>query len=198
MPGRMAALQFVVGIDVGTTSVRAGVFSTATGARRGLAVQPIETWRPSPSIVQQSSADIWTAAGAACRAAVAAAVASGVDHTQIVGLGFDATCSLVVLDKAGLPLSVSPDGAPEQNVVVWCDHRALAEADEITAGGHSALKYVGGVMSPEMQPPKLLWLKRHLPASFDEAGKFFDLSDFLIYAATGLDVRSLCSNVCSR
>lgn len=39
------------------------------------------------------------------------------------------------------------------------DHRALEQAARITASGHSVLKSVGGVMSPEMQPPKLLWLK---------------------------------------
>ena len=47
------------------------------------------------------------------------------------------------------------------------------------------LRYVGGSISPEMEMPKLLWLKRHLRASFDAAGHFFDLADYLTFRATG-------------
>lgn len=39
------------------------------------------------------------------------------------------------------------------------DHRAAEQAARITNTGHRVLSRVGGVMSPEMQPPKLLWLK---------------------------------------
>lgn len=42
---------------------------------------------------------------------------------------------------------------------MWMDHRAAEQATRITNAGHKVLKRVGGVMSPEMQPPKLLWLK---------------------------------------
>lgn len=50
-------------------------------------------------------------------------------------------------------------GDPQRNVVMWMDHRATEQADRITKNGHRVLSRVGGVMSPEMQPPKLLWLK---------------------------------------
>lgn len=42
---------------------------------------------------------------------------------------------------------------------MWMDHRAAEQASRITAMKHEVLQRVGGVMSPEMQPPKLLWLK---------------------------------------
>ncbi len=45
--------------------------------------------------------------------------------------------------------------------------------------GHRVLDYLGGVMSPEMETPKLMWLKRHLPESWNKAGYMFDLADFL-------------------
>ena len=102
------------------------------------------------------------------------------------GLGFTATCSLVAVDASGDPVTVSLSGDPRRNVILWQDHRALGEAAEVNRGGHEVLKFVGGRISPEMQPPKLLWLKRHLRREcWDKAGHFFDLSDYLTYRATG-------------
>lgn len=184
--------QYVVGVDVGTGSARAGIFSL-TGERRGAANQAIKMWRPKSEYAEQSSADIWEAVGFAIRQAVHE---SGVAPEAIIGIGFDATCSLVVLDRDDNPITVSPDGDPAQNIIVWMDHRATREADEINAGSHEALRYVGGKFSPEMEPPKLLWLKRHLPDTWANAAKFLDLADFLTYKSSGLDVRSLCTNVC--
>ena len=56
--------------------------------------------------------------------------------------------------------------------------------------------YIGGVMSPEMQIPKLMWLKRHRPDSWARAGLVFDLADFLTWRATGNTARSICTLTC--
>ena len=72
----------------------------------------------------------------------------------------------------------------------------MKEADEINAMGHETLRYVGGRISPEMQTPKLLWLKRNLPDAYAKAVHFFDLPDYLTFRATGDRSRSLCSTVC--
>jgi len=182
--------DIIIGVDVGTGSARAGAF-TVDGTMLAQAVRPIRLWRPRPDFAQQSSEDIWAAVCAAVREAVA-----GAGPARVRGIGFDATCSLVVVDAAGAPVSISPDGAPEQDVVVWMDHRAAAEAEEINAGGHDVLRYVGGRVSLEMQTPKLLWLKRHLPGTWARAAHFFDLPDYLTWRATGSLSRSLCSTVC--
>lgn len=50
-------------------------------------------------------------------------------------------------------------GDRQKNVVMWMDHRAEDQATRITESGHGVLSRVGGIMSPELQPPKLLWLK---------------------------------------
>lgn len=51
------------------------------------------------------------------------------------------------------------EGDGRKNVVMWMDHRAEGQATRITRTGHGVLDRVGGIMSPELQPPKLLWLK---------------------------------------
>ncbi|WP_182086567.1 FGGY-family carbohydrate kinase [Aureimonas sp. ME7] len=181
-----------IGIDVGTGSARAGVFD-ATGALLGHAKRDIAIFREPGAIVEQSSNDIWRAVSAAVREAVALA---GIDAKQVEGIGFDATCSLVVLGPGGAPLPVGPSGDPERNIVVWMDHRAGAEAREINAAGHPVLRYVGGAISPEMQTPKLLWLARNMPETFAEASAFLDLADFLTWKASGSLARSTCTLTC--
>ena len=189
--GEAMSEDLVIGVDVGTGSARAGVF-TLDGRMRGRADRTITTWQPKPGFMQQSSEDIWRAVCCSVREAVAASGEVG----TIRGIGFDATCSLVALDAEGGSVSVDPEGEPGQDVILWADHRAEAEAAEINAGGHEVLRYVGGRISLEMETPKLLWLKRHLPAAWRRAARFFDLPDFLTYRATGAASRSLCSTVC--
>lgn len=181
-----------IGVDVGTGSARAGVFDEA-GAFLGADEAPIRLWRPRPGWAQQSSADIWTSVGTAVRRAVEAA---GCDPGGIGGIGFDATCSMVVSGAGGAAISVDPDAAPDQDVIVWMDHRAIADAEEINRIGGAPLRHVGGVISPEMQMPKLRWLRRELPDAFAAAERFWDLPDWLVHRATGTDARSLCSAVC--
>lgn len=189
------ATQAAIGVDVGTGSARAGVFAL-DGTLLGQGSQPIRSWRPRAGHVQQSSTDIWAAVCAAVRAAMVAAKTASPAGIAITGLGFDATCSLVVLDAAGAPVSIDADGADGQDVIVWMDHRATAQAARINALGHDVLRYVGGQISPEMQTPKLLWLAEHLPRAFAAAAYFFDLPDFLTFRTTGIPSRSLCSTVC--
>ncbi len=181
-----------LGIDVGTSSARAGLFD-ARGRMVGMGTGELQMWRDEPDRVEQSSADIWRA----CCAAVAAAMAeAGARPAEVRGVGFDATCSLVALDAEDRPVTVSPSGKDERNVIVWMDHRAIEQAERINQSRHEVLRYVGGTISPEMQAPKTLWLKEHLPQSWQRAAQLFDLPDFLTYRATGEPTRSLCSTVC--
>jgi D-ribulokinase len=173
--------QAYIGVDVGTTSTRAGVFDEA-GNLLATARHPIRIWHEAGDIVEQSSSDIWDACAKAVRAAVTEAA---VAPEAVKGIGFDATCSLVVLGKDGEPVTVSASGDRQRNVIVWMDHRATTEARLINETEDDVLRYVGGSISPEMEMPKLLWLKRHLHQSFDAAGHFFDLADYLTWRATG-------------
>ena len=115
---------------------------------------------------------------------------------QVVGLAFDGTCSLAMFDSGGRPATVSTTGRDDWNVVMWADHRAVAEAEEITATRHRVLDYVGGTMSPEMELPKLLWLKRNLPEAWDRYGLALDLTDFLGWRASGKLAISACTVTC--
>src|SRR5881394_670330 len=184
--------QAFIGVDVGTSSARAGVFDE-TGTLLSTARHPIAVWHETGDIVEQSSSDIWAACAASVRAALAEAA---LPPDAVKGVGFDATCSLVALDRAAEPLTVSLSGDSRRNVVVWMDHRATAEARLVNDTQDDVLRYVGGSISPEMEMPKILWLKRHLPSSYEAAGHFFDLADYLSFRATGSTARSMCTVTC--
>ncbi|WP_431323039.1 FGGY-family carbohydrate kinase [Rhizobium sp. YTU87027] len=181
-----------LGIDVGTGSARTGVFDES-GDLLSTAKHPIAIWHEAGGVVEQSSEDIWRAVSRTVRQAVKDA---GIAPASIAGIGFDATCSLVAVCQDGGPLSVSTSGDANRNIIVWMDHRAVVEADAINSGQHAVLRYVGGRISPEMQTPKLLWLKRHLPGQYQAAAHFFDLSDYLTWRATGSFSRSVCTVTC--
>ncbi len=174
-------MRFYLGIDVGTHSARAGIFDD-TGKMHASSASAFAVHKPAPGFVECASGDIWRACGDATRAALALA-RLGAD--AIAGIGFDATCSLVIA-SAGMT----------NDVIVWMDHRATDQARRINETKHDVLRYVGGVISPEMEMPKLLWLKEHEPEIFRRARAFYDLPDFLVHRATGSDVRSLCTTVC--
>ncbi|WP_156352202.1 MULTISPECIES: FGGY-family carbohydrate kinase [unclassified Devosia] len=186
------AARYFVGIDVGTGSARAGVFN-ADGHMLASAKRDIAIFHETGNIVEQSGNNIWNAICASVREAVEA---SGVLPSSVVGIGVDATCSLVVVGKNGKPLAVGPSEDHERNIIVWMDHRAAEQARRITRMGHDVLRYVGGTISPEMETPKLLWLKENRPETFDAAEYFFDLADYITWRASGSLARSSCTVTC--
>ncbi len=184
--------RYLIGVDVGTGSARAGVFDTS-GKMLASAKKDITLYRDAGSIVEQSSSEIWQAVCHCVRQSVKDA---GIAPAEVAGIGFDATCSLVVLGKYGASLAVGPSEDPERDIIVWMDHRAVKQAERINGTGHDVLKFVGGVISPEMETPKLLWLRENRPEIFDAAWQFFDLTDFLTWRSTGSLARSTCTVTC--
>uniref|UniRef100_A0A0E0G2F7 Carbohydrate kinase FGGY C-terminal domain-containing protein n=2 Tax=Oryza nivara TaxID=4536 RepID=A0A0E0G2F7_ORYNI len=168
------------------------VFLGVDGKLLGSASSPIQIWKEKDCI-EQSSTDIWHAVCAAVKHACSLA---NVAPENVVGLGFAATCSLVAVDADGSPVSVSWTGDARRNIIVWMDHRAVDQAERINARNSPVLQYCGGGVSPEMQAPKLLWVKENLQESWSMVCRWMDLSDWLAYRATGDDTRSLCTTVC--
>jgi len=183
--------KLFIGIDVGTGSARAGVFDDRGELLAG-GKHPLDIWSDDFGQVEQSSAQIWQAVCAAVREAL---TTGQIDARNVAGMGFDATCSLVVIGAQG-GRAVSDSTHPERDVIVWVDHRARDQAKRINEGRHDVLRYVGGRISPEMQTPKLLWLKEERPDTYAAATQFFDLTDFLTWKATGALERSSCTVTC--
>lgn len=217
MPTNFPQDSYYIGVDVGTGSSRACLIDS-NGQILSMETHPISKWEPKPDHFNQSSQEIWQSVCECVRKVIDTSIKDEKnplkEKSQVKGMGFDATCSLVVLnEKTNAPVSVGPDYSnykepsnskvdesdPNyQNIVLWMDHRPTAQTDEINATKHSLLKYVGGKMSPEMEIPKAKWLKENMPEGLFEQCKFYDLADFLTFKATGSEARSFCSTVCKQ
>uniref|UniRef100_M8BXB6 FGGY carbohydrate kinase domain-containing protein n=1 Tax=Aegilops tauschii TaxID=37682 RepID=M8BXB6_AEGTA len=68
----------------------------------------------------------------------------------------------VAVGADGSPVSVSWNGDSRRDIIVWMDHRALDQAERINSHSSPVLQFYGGSVSPEMQAPKLLWVKENL------------------------------------
>lgn len=158
-------------------------------------------------IFEQSTGNIWKSLSICSKKILAE---SGVKPEQVKGLGFDATCSLAVVDKQGKPVSISRAGQTEENekdanlglegewnVILWADHRAEEEAEKINSTGEGVLGFVGKTMSVsndfrvfeyelmtpaqlEMEIPKTLWLSKHMAQEKFKQCMFFEYVSFLL------------------
>ncbi len=180
--------RFVVGVDGGTESLRAGVFDLAGRPVAMVAVR-YETRFPQPGWAEQDPQDWWRALGQAVRQAVADARIAASD---IAAIAVDTTCcSVVALDREGQALRPS---------LIWMDVRAAREAQALVATGDPALAVNAGGAGPvsaEWMIPKVLWLARHEPAMFDRAARICEFQDYLNFHLTGRWVASI-NNVAVR
>lgn len=201
--------RFVLSCDVGTSSVRTALINLRNGSIKSNSLITdcsIELFtHPLTMHMEQSSTNIWKQICKSCNKSLQC---SNTRPEQVVGLCFDATCSLVVWDvERNKPISVSLpscDGntvtneEEVRNIILWADHRSKKQADEINNIKHEVLNYVGGKMSPEMEMPKIKWLfDNHVINLENEAVHFFDLADWLTYKCTDeVSVRSQCTTTC--
>lgn len=167
---------YVLGIDFGTESCRAGIFDLS-GRPVDFAATTYETHYPAPGWAEQSPHDWWDALVASVRKVLDR---SGVAPRQIAGLSYDATTMTVVaMDKNGQPL---------RNAIMWSDVRATKQAARVMGSTSPATRYTGGGTLPptaEWYPFKAAWLKENEPETYKNAFRLVDAPDWLTYKLTG-------------
>jgi len=172
--------SYVVGIDIGTESVRAVIYDEH-GCSHGSGVSENRTFFRRPGWAEQSPLQWERSLVEAIQRALST---TAISPHEIIALGVDATCpTLVALDAAHKPLI---------DAIMWMDIRASQEALDISKVSHRALDVIGGSeISPEWFPCKVLWLKRHRPEVYARAHVILDQVDWLTYMLTGIDTLSL-------
>lgn len=163
------AAETVLGIDLGTGSVRAGLYSLA-GDLVAVGEEPVATAHPMPGWAEQ------------CPDEVLAGLQRSV---TAVTAGRPPPAAICVASTAVTAVPVGPDDAPAGAALLWMDTRAASEAAEITRTGHPVLQYTGGQVSPEWMLPKALRLARHDPRRYGAARRIVDVHDWVMFRLTG-------------
>ncbi|HEY3819432.1 MAG TPA: FGGY family carbohydrate kinase [Polyangiaceae bacterium] len=163
----------LLGIDVGTTGVRAGVFDEQ-GALLGEASEACAYAAPAPGRAEADAEAWWAAVGSACARLGAQASLEGVDAVGVTGQAPTA----VLVDGAGRAL---------RPALLWLDVRAGAEARALEGAlGPGRAEALGGNrMHAFYLGPKLAWLRAHEPEAMERAALVLQSHAFVAMRLTG-------------
>ena len=174
--------KYVIGVDGGTESLRAGVFDLS-GNPLAFASVTYPTHFPIPGWAEQNPEDWWNALGGAVRQAV---IDANVGKQEILGICLDTTCcSVVALDGAGNPL---------RPALIWMDMRSAPQTEQVLATADPALQVNSngtGPVSAEWMIPKSLWIQQEEPEIFEKAETVCEFQDYLNLHLTGKRVASI-------
>ena len=159
-----------LGIDIGTTSVKAAAFDDSLNMKASFTAD--YTLDSHGDIVEFDANEYWSI--------VKGAIDELRAKVEIDALAVDTQCETMILtDKEGNPLCPA---------IVWLDNRATEEAQIIASHfGHKKVYEVTG--QPEITATwpacKLLWVKRNKPEIWDKVERIFLLEDWILYKLTG-------------
>ncbi len=205
MPRRLA-----LGLDFGTDSVRALVVDVRSGAELAAGVAPFAQWAagrhcdPAAQRFRQHPQDHLDALRVAVRAALRQAPRGAAG--QIIGIGVDTTGSSplpIAADGTALGLLPEFSADPDALCVLWKDHTAVAEAEQLNALAHGGrfpdyTRWTGGIYSSEWWWAKIAHVLRGNRRVAAAAHTWMEHCDWIPFVLTGAGdparaVRSRCA-----
>ncbi len=178
--------KILVGIDIGTSSVKAAAFDE-TGVLFGKASVSIDIYNPQPGWAEQEPAQWWEAV-----CTVLQELTRMVDPEQIVAVGLSGQCPGHVL--------VDAQHRPLRRAIIWSDHRAIEEgkwlSEHISTG--QAVDWIGSSFLGDSScpPARLLWLNRHRHEDVENSIAILQPKDFIDLKLTGEIHTDPCSAYC--
>ena len=208
--GKQTAREFVLGIDYGTDSCRGVIIDAADGSEIAQAVGAYPRWAkgmycdPQTNRFRQHPLDYVESLGSVMDSLLASAGAETLSAVR--GIAIDTTGSTpCAVDAAGQPLSMSKEFAedPDAMFVLWKDHTATAEAEEINTlargwGGIDYTKYEGGVYSSEWFWAKIMRVFKSNSRVEAASASFVEHCDWMSALLTGAkDLRAMKRSRCA-
>ena len=202
--------RYAIGVDFGTGSGRAVVVDVADGRQLATAVSeyshgvidevlPLDDRRVvlPPDWALQDPEDYLRV----FREAIPAVLCqSGVDPTDVIGLGVDFTaCTMLPAKADGTPLATIPElrANPHAWPKLWKHHAAQPEADRINAvaeaTGQAWLDRYGGRISSEWFFSKALQILDEAPEIYAAADRLIEAADWVVWRLTGVETRNACT-----
>ncbi|HEY4094289.1 MAG TPA: FGGY family carbohydrate kinase, partial [Baekduia sp.] len=163
----------VVGIDIGTTSAKAGAFD-ADGGETGATEVGYPLLEPEPGWAVQDPAVVVDAVVEVIRGALAATHEAGV---EVGGLSFSvAMHSLVGLDEHDAPITP---------LLTWADQRAAPQAERLREERPHLHGATGTPLHPMSPLTKLVWFREEEPELFARARRWCGIKELVVHRLTG-------------
>jgi xylulokinase len=166
----------LLGIDAGTTSVKAGLYDPE-GKELATASVEYVLQTPQPGRVELDPEVYWRSLVTAVRRSLHEA---GLPGSRVAALG--------VSSQGETLIPVSDRGLALAPAIVWLDSRAVDEARQLALEFDAARVYATtGIpaIGPTWPACKLLWWNRHEPELFRDAARFLLVEDYLLFQLTG-------------
>jgi len=188
--------KYVIGIDYGTDSVRSVLLDTS-GKQMAESVHQYARWKegkycdPTANQFRHHPLDYLEGLEQTLTGVLDQVSDEVVQNVR--GIAIDTTGSTpVAVDKTGTPLALLDEYSENPNAmfILWKDHTAVQEAEELTElakswDGPDYTKYVGGIYSSEWFWAKMLHTIRHDDEILDAAYSWVELCDWVPYELTG-------------
>ncbi|MBS4206936.1 gluconokinase [Bacillus sp. FJAT-50079] len=161
--------EFVIGLDIGTTSVKAVVFHM-NGKVKAEAEQLNETYYPQTGWVEQDPVELEQSAVKAVRMVVEQA---GIQKEDIAAIGLScAMHSIICVDDMREPLS---------RALIWSDGRSSDIADRLHQSDGADMYARTGVPIHPMSPLlKLMWMKETNYVPYEKARYFMSVKEYIL------------------
>jgi gluconokinase len=170
--------EFVIGLDIGTTSAKAVVFNK-NGKVAAESEKLTKTYFPEPGWVEQDPEELLIASKLAVKEAIEK---SSINPSELIGIGFScAMHSLICVDQEGNPLS---------RAIIWSDGRSIEQAERLknTSSGLEFYQKTGTPIHPMSPLVKMIWMKETNYDPFKQAAYFFSVKEYVIYKWFGTRV----------
>jgi gluconokinase len=171
----MTNQNYIIGVDIGTTSTKSVLFTEA-GQVVGKALVTYPLYTPDVATAEQDPEEIFAAVVKTVGRLMADYV---LNPSQVLGLCFgSAMHSLILVDAAGKPLTRS---------ITWADNRSAGWEKRIKADmdGHAVYRRTGTLIHPMSPLVKLAWLRHEQPELFQQAARFISIKEYVFYRLLG-------------
>lgn len=172
-------MHALLGMDLGTTGVKAALFHAENGNVLSSAFVDYPLYHPRPGWAEQNPADWWQATLTAIRVCLAEGVQHGVQPQDVRGIGLSGQMhGVVLLDEQGQVL---------RPCIIWADQRSDAECRWMTerVGAARLIELVSNPALTGFSAPKLLWIRDNEPHIFARARTLLLPKDYIRYLLTG-------------